>query len=164
MRKETVLPRASVLIKRLDKSKDTVVWSGSSSSFLYLALRLLGYQVRNYDGSWNVWCETNDVLTIPISNVSVDSNFAYKGSTVTIYAEVELRSEMKEESKGSLIIQGDGKVPYISDSFCADCSGVYAVPIPTTDICFVRAYIHKEDGAKDEYLKIIEEHKAALPP
>jgi hypothetical protein len=58
----------------------------------------MGYQVRNYDESWNVWCETNDVLTIPISNVSVEPSFAYKGSTVKIYAEVELRSEMKEES------------------------------------------------------------------
>ena len=145
-----------VVIKRLDKSKDTVVycWSGASSSFLYFALRLMGYQVRNYDESWNVWCETNDVLTIPISNVSAEPSFAYKGSTVTIYAELKLRSEMKEESKGSLIIQGDGKVPYISDPFCADCSGVYAVPIPTTDISFVRAYVHKEDGAKDEYLKL----------
>lgn len=32
-------------------------------------------------------------------------------------------------------------------SFCADCSGVYAVPTSTTGISFVRAYIHKEDGA-----------------
>jgi hypothetical protein len=32
-------------------------------------------------------------------------------------------------------------------SFCADCSGVYAVPTSTTGISFVLAYIHKEDGA-----------------
>ncbi len=141
-----------VVIKRLDKSKDTVVycWSGASSSFLYFALRLMGYQVRNYDESWNVWCKTNDVLTIPITNVSVEPSFAYKGSTVKIYAEVELRSEMKKESKGSLIIHGDGEVPYSPGSFCAGCSGVYAVPLPTTDISFVRAYIHKEDGANVE--------------
>ena len=137
-----------VVIKRLDKSKDTIVycWSGASSSFLYFALRLMGYQVRNYDESWNVWCETNDVLTIPISNVSVEPSFAYKGSTVKIYAEVELRSEMKEESKGSLIIHGNGKAPYNPGSFCAGCSGVYAVPLPTTDVSFVRAYIRKEDN------------------
>ena len=137
-----------VVIKRLDKSKDTVVycWSGASSSFLYFALRLMGYQVRNYDESWNVWSETNDVLTIPITNVSVEPSFAYKGSTVKIYAEVELRSEMKEESKGSLIIHGNGKAPYNPGSFCAGCSGVYAVPLPTTDVSFVRAYIHKEDN------------------
>nr|AAU83050.1 sulfotransferase [uncultured archaeon GZfos26D6] len=137
-----------VVIKRLDKSKDTVVycWSGASSSFLYFALRLMGYQVRNYDESWNVWCETKDVLTIPITNVSVEPSFAYKGSTVKIYAEVELRSEMKKESKGSLIIHGNGKDPYNPGSFCAGCSGVYAVPLPTTDVSFVRAYIHKEDN------------------
>jgi thiosulfate/3-mercaptopyruvate sulfurtransferase len=37
----------------LDKSKDTVVYckGGISSSFLYLALRLMGYRVRNYDES-----------------------------------------------------------------------------------------------------------------
>jgi thiosulfate/3-mercaptopyruvate sulfurtransferase len=142
-----------VVIKRLDKSKDTVVYcwsSGARSSFLYFALRLMGYQVRNYDGSWNVWCETNDLVTIPISNVSVDPSFAYKGNTVKIYAEVELRSEMKEESKGSLIIHGDVEVPYNPGSLCADCSGVYAVPLPTTDISFVRAYIHREDGANAE--------------
>ncbi len=135
-----------VVIKRLDKSKDTVVycWSGASSSFLYFALRLMGYQVRNYDESWNVWCETNGVLTIPILNVTVDPSVAYKGSAVKIYAEVELRSEMKKESKGSLIVHGDGAaVPYTPDSFCADCSGVYAVPLPTTGVSFVRAYIHK---------------------
>jgi len=137
-----------VVIKRLDESKDTIVycWSGARSSFLYFTLRLMGYQVRNYDASWNVWCETNDVLTIPITNVSVEPSFAYKGSTVKIYAEVELRSEMKEESKGSLIIHGDGEVPYNPGSFCAGCSGVYAVPLPTTDVSFVRAYIHKEDN------------------
>ncbi|MEA1998584.1 MAG: sulfurtransferase [Euryarchaeota archaeon] len=137
-----------VVIKRLDKSKDTVVycWSGASSSFLYFALRLMGYQVRNYDGSWNVWCETNDVLTIPITNVSVEPSFAYKGSTVKIYADVELRSEMEEKSTGSLIIQGDEEVPYNPGSFCAGCSGVYAVPLATTDVSFVRAYIHKEDN------------------
>lgn len=90
------------------------------------------------------------MLTIPITNVSVEPSFAYKGSTVTIYAEVELRSEMKKESKGSLIIHGDGEVPYNPGSFCAGCSGVYAVPLPTTDISFVRAYIHKEDGANVE--------------
>ncbi len=137
-----------VVIKRLDKSKDTAVycWSGARSSFLYFALRLMGYQVRNYDESWNVWCETNDVLTIPISNVSVEPSFAYKGSTVKIYAEVELRSEMKKESTGSLIIHGNGKVPYNPGSFCAGCSGVYAVPLPTTDVSFVRAYIHKGDN------------------
>ena len=137
-----------VVIMRLDKSKDTVVycWSGASSSFLYFTLRLMGYQVRNYDGSWNVWCETNGVLTIPISNVSVEPSFAYKGSTVKIYADVELRSEMEEESTGSLIIHGNGKAPYNPGSFCAGCSGVYAVPLPTTDVSFVRAYIHKEDN------------------
>ncbi|MGB3457978.1 MAG: rhodanese-like domain-containing protein [Halobacteriota archaeon] len=137
-----------VVIMRLDKSKDTVVycWSGASSSFLYFTLRLMGYQVRNYDESWNVWCETNDVLTIPISNVSVEPSFAYKGSPVKIYADVELRSEMEEESTGSLIIHGNGKAPYNPGSFCAGCSGVYAVPLPTTDVSFVRAYIHKEDN------------------
>jgi hypothetical protein len=57
---------------------------------------------------------------------------------------------MKKESKGSLIIHGDGEVPYSPGSFCAGCSGVYAVPLPTTDISFVRAYIHKEDGANVE--------------
>ena len=50
----------------LNKSKDTVVycWSGASSSFLYFALRLMGYQVRNYDGSWNIWSETHPVSTL----------------------------------------------------------------------------------------------------
>ena len=138
-----------VVIKRLNKSKDTVVYckSGAMSSFLYLALRLMGYQVRNYDGSWNVWSELNDVLSIPITNVSVEPSFAYVGTTVNIYAEVELISEMKEESTGSLIIHDSGYAPYSPDSFCAGCSGAYAVPLPTTGISFVRAYPHKEDGA-----------------
>ena len=134
----------------LNKSKDTVVYckTGAFSSILYLALRMMGYQVRIYDGSWNIWSETLPEPTIPISNVSVNPSFAYKGTTVRIYAEVGITSEMKEESKKTSIIQGDREVPSIPESFCADCSGAYAVPTYTTGISFVRAYIHNGDGAR----------------
>ncbi len=136
-----------VVIKRLDKSKDTIVycWSGASSSFLYFALRLMGYQVRNYDESWNIWSETHFVPSILISNVSVTPSFAYIGSPVRIYAEVGIISEGEKGTTKTPIIAGQYNPVYFPGT-CAFCSGVFAVPLPTTDVSFVRACIHKEDN------------------
>ncbi|MGB3459582.1 MAG: rhodanese-like domain-containing protein [Halobacteriota archaeon] len=140
-----------VVIAGLDKNKDTVVYceSGASASFLYLALRMMGYQVRNYDGSWNVWCETHPELTIPISNVSVNPSSVYKGGTVKIYADVKINSsEMKGESTGTPLIPSGSNLPYIPGAGCAYCSGVSAVPTSTTSTgtSFVRGYIYDGNG------------------
>ena len=140
-----------VVIPGLDKNKDTVVYceSGASASFLYLALRMMGYQVRNYDGSWNVWCETHPELTIPISNVSVNPSSVYKGGTVKIYADVKINSsEMKEESTGTSLIPSGRNLPYIPGAGCAYCSGVSAVhtSATSTGTSFVRGYIYDGNG------------------
>ncbi len=141
-----------VVIAGLDKNKDTVVYceSGASASFLYLALRMMGYPVRNYDGSWNVWCETHPELTIPISNVSVNPSSVYKGGTVKIYADVKINSsEMKEESTGTSLIPSGRNLPYIPGAGCAYCSGVSAVHTSSstsTGTSFVRGYIYDGNG------------------
>ena len=142
-----------VVIAGLDKKKDTVVYceSGASASFLYLALRMMGYQVRNYDGSWNVWRETHPGLTIPISNVSVNPSSVYKGGLVSIYADVEINStEMKGESTGTSLIPSGRNLPYIPGAGCAYCGGVSAVPTSTTSgstgTSFVRGYIYDGNG------------------
>lgn len=143
-----------VVIAGLDKNKDTVVYcqSGAISSFLYLALRMMGYQVRNYDGSWNVWSETHEGLTIPISNVSVNPGSAYKGDTVKIYAEVEIKTpEMEDESTDTSVIPSGYNLPYVPGAGCAYCGGVSTVPTSTTSgstgTSFVRAYIYDGSGA-----------------
>ncbi|MGB7000992.1 MAG: sulfurtransferase [Halobacteriota archaeon] len=138
-----------VVIAGLDKNKETVAYctSGASASILYLALRMMGYQVRNYDGSWNVWCETHPELTIPISNVSVNPSSVYKGGTVKIYADVKINSsEMKEESTGTSLIPSGSNLPYIPGAGCAYCSGVSAVHT-STGTSFVRGYIYDGNGA-----------------
>ena len=142
-----------VVIPGLDKKKDTVVYceSGASASFLYLALRMMGYQVRNYDGSWNVWCETHPELTIPISNVSVNPSSVYKGGTVKIYADVKINStEMKEEATGTSLNPSGRNLPYIPGAGCAYCSGASAVPTSSTSssigTSFVRGYIYDGNG------------------
>ncbi len=144
---------APVVIAGLDNNKDTVVYceSGASASFLYLALRMMGYRVRNYDGSWNVWCETHPELTIPISNVSVNPSSVYKGGLVSIYADVKINSsEMKEESTGTSLIPSGRNLPYIPGAGCAYCGGVSAVPTSTTSgsigTSFVRGYIYDGNG------------------
>jgi thiosulfate/3-mercaptopyruvate sulfurtransferase len=137
-----------VVSSGLSKSKNTVVYckSGARSSFLYLALRLMGYQVRNYDGSWNVWSETHFVPSIPISNVTVTPSFAYIGSPVRIYAEVGIISE-GEKGTTKPIISDTVNPPYIPGT-CAFCGGTYAHPSSNTNVSFVRAYIYKEDGTE----------------
>jgi thiosulfate/3-mercaptopyruvate sulfurtransferase len=146
-----------VVIAGLDKNKETVVYceSGASASILYLALRMMGYQVRNYDGSWNIWCETHPGLTIPISNVSVNPSAVCKGGTVKICADVEINStEMKEESTGPSLIPSGRNLPYIPGAGCAYCGGVSAVPTSTTSsstgISFVRGYIYDGNGTNVE--------------
>ncbi|RCV63907.1 3-mercaptopyruvate sulfurtransferase [Methanophagales archaeon] len=122
-----------VVIAGLDKSKDTVVYceSGASASFLYLPLRMMGYQVRNYEGSWNVWCETHPGLTIPISNVSVNPSSVYGGGTVKIYADVKIKSsEMVSMSSST----------------------------GSTGTSFVQGYIHDGKGAS---VKIVNMHDAS---
>jgi thiosulfate/3-mercaptopyruvate sulfurtransferase len=140
-----------VVIAGLDKKKDTVVYcaSGASASILYLALRMMGYQVRNYEGSWNVWCDTHPGLTIPISNVSVNPSSAYKGDTVKIYADVGINSsEMKGEPAGTSLIPIGRNLPYIPGAGCAYCGGASAVPISSSSgTSFVRGYIYDGNGA-----------------
>jgi thiosulfate/3-mercaptopyruvate sulfurtransferase len=134
----------------LDKSKDTVVYclTGGRSSAVYLALRMMGYQVRNYDESWAIWSETHPVPTIPISNVSVTPSLIYKGGSVMICADVELSSEGKQPASGTSVLQGGSSLPFIPGATCPNCGGAYAVPTPTTGSSYVRAYIHNEAGSK----------------
>ncbi|HID20124.1 MAG TPA: sulfurtransferase, partial [Methanophagales archaeon] len=138
-----------VVSSGLSKSKDTVVYcgSGARSSFLYLALRLMGYQVRNYDGSWNIWSETHFVPSIPISNVSANPSFAYKGDTVRIFAEVGIILEGGKGTAETPIISGRYTPTFIPGT-CAGCGGSYVPPSANTNVSFVRAYIYKEDGTE----------------
>jgi thiosulfate/3-mercaptopyruvate sulfurtransferase len=138
-----------VVSSGLSKSKDNVVycWSGARSSLLYLALRLMGYQVRNYDGSWNVWSETHFVPFIPISNVTVTPSFAYIGSPVRIYAEVGIISEGEKGQPRTSIISEPFNSPFLPGT-CAGCGGSYVPPSTNTNVSFVRAYIYKEDGTE----------------
>jgi thiosulfate/3-mercaptopyruvate sulfurtransferase len=136
----------------LDKSKDTVVYcqTGGRSSVLYLALRMMGYQVRNYDESWAIWSETHPVPTIPISNVNVTPSLVYKGDSVMICADVALSSEGSEPAQGSSGLQGGSNLPFIPGATCANCGGAYAVPTPVTGSSYVKAYIYDGEGSKVE--------------
>lgn len=147
--------------KGLDKSRDTVVYcsSGARSSYLYLALSLMGYKVRNYDGSWNIWSETHPVQVITISNVSVNPSFVYTGTPVKIFAEVKIPSLKRGNGTGTagtsrtLLFPGYCNATYIPNSFCpwdrSRRSAPYTIPSSGTSNSFVRAYIHKEGGVNE---------------
>ncbi len=135
--------------KGLDKSRETVVYcrSGARSSFLYLALRLMGYKVRNYDGSWNIWSKTHPVPAITISNVSVSPSFVYTGTPVKIFAEVKFPTHKRENGTSrTLLFSGYRNAAYISNPFFSwnkSNSAPYTFPSLETSNSFVRAYIHK---------------------
>jgi thiosulfate/3-mercaptopyruvate sulfurtransferase len=140
--------------KGLDKSRDTVVYcrSGARSSFLYLALSLMGYKVRNYDGSWNIWSETHPVPVITISNVSVNPSFVYAGTPVKIFADVEIPSLKRGNgteasgTPGRLLFPGYRTAAHISNPFFSwdrSRSTPYTFSTSGSSNSFVRAYIHK---------------------
>ncbi|MCW3128732.1 MAG: sulfurtransferase [Methanophagales archaeon] len=137
--------------KGLDKSRDTVVYcrSGARSSFLYLALSLMGYKVRNYDGSWTIWSQTHPVPVITISNVSVNPSFVYSGTPVEIFAEVKIPSlksgngSVAAGTSGPLLFPGYRNAAYISNPFFSwDSNRSRSAHGASNSL--VRAYIHKE--------------------